>query len=375
MNARSAVLVFWVLQLATASAGAEDAAALAPFPPAMIVEGDACACGRAYGARFRDGIRSFLDAEIYDAFIGKPCSKERLLAYAAACGEVLRAECPLIAAEFMGIAEGAGLAFEEIVLINLHEELYHRAELPAKHSHCTAVAVGPPSSGDGHAYVGQTWDWLQSVAGKSAVVEWRRTQAASVLAYGFPGMPMGAGLNSEGIALCWTSAALETTGQSPRVGIPSYALIAHLLAQRDLEGVIREAQKNKHAGWFTFVIADGEGNLVNVEGSPQRVVVERSSGPLVRIGYGTREMSGAPPDGAIPQHPRCALMDDLLRQTAGRNRLAQLQQYFADPTRQINVGPGTIDMMVFDATKRTAYLSRGTSYGLQWRRFQFTKRP
>jgi hypothetical protein len=74
----------------------------------------------------------------------------------------------------------------------------------------------------------------------------------------------GRWVNSEGIALCWTSAALGQYGRSPRVGIPSYALIAHLLAQQDIESVIREAKKNKHAGWFTFVLADGDGNLVNI---------------------------------------------------------------------------------------------------------------
>ena len=57
-----------------------------------------------------------------------------------------------------------------------------------------------------------------------------------MLAYGFPGMAMGAGLNSDGIALCWTSANLDKKPkQSPRVGVPSYMLIAHLLAQSDVE--------------------------------------------------------------------------------------------------------------------------------------------
>ena len=41
------------------------------------------------------------------------------------------------------MAEGSGLRPEEIVLITLHEELYHRGVLP-KVPHCTAVSVGPP---------------------------------------------------------------------------------------------------------------------------------------------------------------------------------------------------------------------------------------
>jgi hypothetical protein len=329
----------------------------------------------AYGKRFREAIHSFLATEIDAAFIGKPASRDQLRHYAAACGKVVRQECPLIAEEFAGIAEAAGLTFEDIMLINLHEELYHRVNLPEsagpRHGHCTAVAVSPSDSGNAKTYVGQTWDWMESVAGKSAVLEWRREGGVSVLAYGFPGMPMGAGVSSAGIALCWTSAALGEKGQSPRVGIPSYVLIAHLLAQKDLESVIREARKNKHAGWFTFVMADGHGNLLNIEGSPTRVAIERAKQSLVRVFYGSQEMTGTAPGQPISAHPRCERMRSLLESSRGRNDLARLQEYFAQPKHRINEGKATIDLLVFDTSSRVAYVSRGTSYHLDWRTFEF----
>jgi hypothetical protein len=344
-------------------------------PPVTVIEGGAPERGAAYGGRFRDAIREFLASEIEAAFAGKPSSKEELIKYAAACGEVVRQECPLIAKEFAGIAKGAGLTFEEIVLINLHEELYHRAPVPVpdrpKPGHCTAVAVSASDSGDAKTYVGQTWDWMQSVAGKSRILEWRREGGVSVLAYGFPGMPMGAGLNSSGIALCWTSAALGDKDQSPCVGIPSYMLIAHLLAQRDLESVVREAKKNKHAGWFTFVMADGRGNLLNIEGSPGKIAIERANQRMSRVGYGTREMTGTEPDKTVPVHARCTLMLEHLQSSAGRNALAGLQKYFAAPEFRISEGKATIDMMVFDTTARVAYLSRGPAYHLDWHTFTF----
>jgi hypothetical protein len=344
--------------------------AVAEFAPASVFDGKPKDRGRAYGKQFREAIHEFLRKEIYEVFVGKPTTKEQMLGYAAACGKVVRAECPLVAEELEGIADGAGLTFDEVILINLHEELYHRTDLP-KQGHCTAVAVAPPDSGNKHAYVGQTWDWMQSVAGKSQVTEWRRVEEVSVLAYGFPGMPMGAGLNSEGIALCWTSADLGTKGKTPRVGIPSYTLIAHLLAQKDLDGVIKEVKKNKHAGWFTFVMGDGKGRLVNIEGSPERVVVESADGRLFRVSYGSREMTGAKPGERPRLHARCQKMYDLLDQSQGKNDLSRLQDYFADPKYAINAGKNTIDMMVFDTTVRVAYLSRGSSYKISWREFVF----
>ena len=352
-------------------AGAAD---VREIPDAIVIEGAPLERGRAYGKRFRDEIRSFLDEEILAPFSGKPSTREEMLAYAAACGAVVRDACPGIADEVRGIAEGAGLAFDEIVLIQLHEELYHRATLPGpKTGHCTAVAVASSDTGDGRTYVGQTWDWMESVAGKSRVIEWRRGEVASVLAYGFPGMPVGAGVSSAGIALCWTSAGLESGG-SPRVGIPSYTLIAHLLAQKDLDAVIREARKDRHAGWFTFVMADGSGRLLNIEGSPRGIVVEEAKTRLARVDHGSAEAGRVLRDGPVSLHPRCRKMYDLLEGSGGKNDLARLQDYFADKRFEINAGKPTIDMIVFDTTSRAAHVSRGSVYGVSWRRFAFDVR-
>src|SRR4030095_7509045 len=106
-----------------------------------------------------------------------------------------------------------------------------------------------------------------------------------VLAYSYPGLPFGAGMNSHGIAFCWTSAALKLKNQSPRVGLPSYVLIAHLLNQKDVDSLVREAKRDKQAGWFTFMFNDSQGNIVNIEGSPAGVVVEQSKGRMVRAEY------------------------------------------------------------------------------------------
>jgi len=368
-----AATLLWCTLVAIAL-GAFDQPSVTPFPAATLIEGKPRERGRAYGAVYREAIRDFLQNEIYSAFIGKPSSKEQLLEYAAACSKVVLEECPKVAEEFQGIAEGAGLSFPEVVLINLHEELYHRTELPPQ-GHCTAVAVAPPDTGNRHTYVGQTWDWMQTVAGKSGVMEWRRPEGVSVLAYGFPGMPMGAGVNSAGIALCWTSASLGKKGQMPRVGIPSYLFISHLLAQPDLDSVVRESRKNRHAGWFTFVMADGHGNLLNIEGSPDRVVIEPAKERLARVDYGSREMTGVKANERVPLQARCQHMYELLGESRGKNDLVRLQDYFADSRHQINVGKATIDMMVFDTTARTAYLSRGSSYQLSWRKFEFASRP
>ncbi|MBX9582931.1 MAG: C45 family peptidase [Gemmataceae bacterium] len=370
MLARFALLAAAPLLVVVPAGQAAPPTAAAEVPPAVVIAGTPKERGAAYGKQFHEGIRKFLDQEIYGAFIQKPSPKPEMLRYAAACGEVIAKECPEIHQELLGVAEGSGLTPDEVVLITLHEELYHRGVLP-KVPHCTAVAVGPPDTADGKTYVGQTWDWMETVAGWSSVVEWRRTEGPSLLAYGFPGLPVGAGVNANGIALCWTSADLGAEKLGVRVGLPSYVLLTHLLYQKDLDAVEAAAKRDQHAGWFTFVLADGAGNLLNVEGSPKGVVVERAKGHMARVSYGSRAMTQTPDGQPVKFQARCQKMYDLLRGSAGKADLRTLQGFFADPKCEISVGKATIDMMVFDCTDRTAYLSRGPSYKTDWKVFRF----
>ena len=154
--------------------------ALDEFPPVQVFAGTPRERGLAYGREFKDGINQFLEKEIYGAFIAPKRSKDTVRRYAAACGREIAGYSPEIHAELEGVAEGAGVALEEAVLITLHEELYHRGVLP-KVAHCTVVAAAPPVTGDGHAYLGQTWDWLESVYGTSRVLRWNRTAGPSSL--------------------------------------------------------------------------------------------------------------------------------------------------------------------------------------------------
>src|SRR5262249_25627029 len=138
---------------------------------------------------------------------------------------------------------------------------------------------------------------------------------------------------------------------------------------------IREVRKNKHAGWFTFVTADGEGHLVNIEGSPERIVVEPAEGRLVRVLYGSREMTGTRSSESVAYHARCRKMYDLLDNAQGKTALARLRASFAAPKSAITVGKAPIAMVVFDTPPRKAFLSRGPSYEVAWRTFLFAARP
>jgi hypothetical protein len=177
-------------------------------------------------------------------------------------------------------------------------------------------------------------------------------------------------LNSAGIALCWTSAPGQGI-PGPRVGIPSYVLIAQMLYQDTLDGAVSEARRAANAGWFTFVLADGEGRLVNVEGSPEELVVEPGRGHMARVGYGSRQMTRTAGEDAVEYHPQCRRMYDLLAGARGKLDRATLQGFFGDHQSTICKHFGTLDAMLFDTTAREAYVTRGPGCSGRWKTFTF----
>ena len=293
--------------------------------------------GRQYGSRFKDAIRAFLNKEILASFVGKPNAKESILRYAGACTKAVKEYSPLIFDEMEGMAEGSGLTLEETVLVTNHEELWHRGVIPAQ-DHCTVFGAAPPDTKDGDTFVCQTWDWMESVYGMSSMLHWKRTEGPSLLAYSYPGLWTGAGLNSAGLALCWHTGGGD--GKEPRVGIPAYVLIAQILYQDTFKGALEEVKRATHAGWFVYLLGDGQGNLATIRGTPKKldiVLDAKANGGRIR----------AEGDAKVD--------------------LARMQ----DNCPKVKVR-STIDAMVFNCAKKEAYVTRRAGASTPWKKFTFS---
>jgi isopenicillin-N N-acyltransferase-like protein len=346
--------------------------------------------GRQYGQKFKDAIAAFLDREIYQPHDKrrKDVSRNDLLAFAGACGKELKSYAPSLFEEYEGEAEGSGLKLEEVLLLSLHEECGRLSASLTTSEHCTVFAAGSKVTRDGATYIGQNWDWMPSVYGLSSMVHWQRSEGPSVLGYAYPGLWVGAGLNSAGIALCWTSGTMRGSMRrvkGPRVGIPSYALLTHLLYQDTLEGALQEAERAKHAGWFVFVLADGKGQLATVEATPERMVIKRPRDFTANADFACREIVGGPEDKPLQMIPRAQRMHDLLGSVRGKLDRKTLQgffadHHFADPSdarTTICLHPGTklggftLDSMLFNCTALEAYVERGPACSNRWQTFTF----
>ena len=257
------------------------------------------------------------------------------------------------------MAEGSGLRLEEVVLLSLHEEIHHRASCPRSSTARPSPPARPTPATATPTSARTGTGCRASTACRDAALE--AAGGAEPAGLRLPRPVGGAGLNSAGIALCWTSAG-NWGSSGPRVGIPSYVLIAQMLYQDTLQDAVAEARRATQAGWFTFVLADGKGRLANVEGTPERLAVEDARGHLARVGFGSRQMTGTPEGQPVKFHPQCQRMCDLLDGSRGKldRPACRASSATTSPRSASTRCPGfTLDSMLFDCTTREAYVSRG----------------
>lgn len=112
--------------------------------------------------------------------------------------------------EMHGIAEGAGVPFAGIVLMNARTEMVVGARKAADRSvpdGCTAALALPEATADGVLLHGQNWDWRADCAETGVLLRIRREDGPDILTFTEAGGLARSGLNSAGIGL--TANALE----------------------------------------------------------------------------------------------------------------------------------------------------------------------
>jgi len=233
------------------------------------VSGDPYERGHSYGETYRQNISRFLEEQYYDLYtLGKTreASKEDMLKFAKRYAPYIEGYSPEIFEEMRGLADGSGKAFEEIVLISMHEEksIFGEKDLM---KHCKVVAATGSATIDGETYIGQTWDagyqdfWEGD---QPLLLHERRSSGPDILAYNYPGLIAAAGINSEGISLTWTS-----TPRAPFVvGVPTYVIIGEVLRKKTIGEALQAIVNPKRAGSFKFTIADKNGEIYVIEATP-----------------------------------------------------------------------------------------------------------
>jgi len=218
--------------------------------------------GRKYGTHFKHLIAHLIQEGFYKELRART-TKRQLLRRAKRYAPFIEDYSPEIAEELKGLAEGSGRSYEEIIMINAYEEIDELA------GRCTAFAATGNATKDGKTYLGQNWDgvdWEWGGGEFALLLTIKRNDGVNILNYTSPGFLSCAGLNSNGIGICFNTVPRLAL----RVGVPTYIIVADVLRQKTIGEALNSVLRAKRAGCFNFVITD-ETELYDVEGTPDDV--------------------------------------------------------------------------------------------------------
>ena len=226
--------------------------------------------GQALRERIAHNLEVYFDRFLQEANVGRDEVLRRARRYAAA----IALQNQSYHAGMQGIAAGSGCTLDEIAALNVrYEILYYNRVLMAQNSRlvdgCTAFAVSPAESANGHLLMGQNWDWIPGVAG--AMLHTQHEDGLESIAFTEAGIFGGKiGLNSAGLGLAVngiTSMADDWT----RLRSPFHVRCYDILRQRRLDDARAVIAGEPRACSANYLIAQAPDQVLDVEAAPDLV--------------------------------------------------------------------------------------------------------
>ena len=240
----------------------------APFP-LIAVSGGPAERGRAHGAQAADRVAK--SAALYRGSLdrlGLPdAMRDR---YLSTMLERIAAFDPDYVTEMEGIADGAGVALLDVVLVNCRTELLQLAENGARlleaPDGCTGFVVLPEASADGGVIHAQNWDWKAECAETGVVLRIRRDDGPDILTFTEAGALARAGVNSAGIAI--TANYLECDRDYRSLGVPLPLIRRKVLEQSHFALAIQVVACTPKSASNNMMLSCAGGMAIDIECAP-----------------------------------------------------------------------------------------------------------
>jgi isopenicillin-N N-acyltransferase like protein len=237
--------------------------------PHVRIEGGARERGRAYGEQAADRVRRSIDAyrEVFLAYAGWHWAQ--VVEHARLYADPIMRFDPAYLEEIRGIAEGAEVDEADVLAINVRTEVMFAAKARAAErrvGECSAFAVTPVRSADGHTLIGQNWDWLLHSAETVVVVEARQPDRPDYVTVVEAGLLAKTGMNSSGIGL--VTNALVSAHDRGDPGVPYHVALRAILDAETISDAYAVLQRARRSSSANYLIAHRDGQAVNIEGAP-----------------------------------------------------------------------------------------------------------
>jgi isopenicillin-N N-acyltransferase-like protein len=194
--------------------------------------------------------------------------------------------------EMRGIAEGADVPFEDVVLLNARTEILKlanpkiraRLKAPDEPDGCTGVVVMPQASANGRLIHAQNWDWKRECAETAVVLKVRRDDGPDLMTFTEAGALGRCGFNAVGIAI--TANYLQSDRDYRQVGVPLALIRRKVLEQEHLALAMRAVYCTKKSAANNMIVSHREGVAIDFECAPDETFqVHPQNGLLVHANH------------------------------------------------------------------------------------------
>ena len=344
--------------------------------------------GRQYGAaaatRVRRSVRCYRD--LYRRWLGWDWPRARREAdrYTGA----IEHAAPGQLEEMRGIAEGAGLELGDVLAINVRTELLAGARVdpslaPRRSDGCTAVAVLPEATANGHTLLAQNWDWLAATVDTVVVLEVERSDGPGYVTVVEAGLLAKVSMSSAGLGVCTNF--LLTDDDPGAGGLPYHSTLRALLDAETLSGALGVLRAITPASSANYLLGHEKGVAVDVEVAPGRLstlsLIAPEQGLLTHANhFRAADVRDLAPVVAPCSEPRERRLDAMLRGRTGhicqRDLKAALSDhqaypksvcYHEDPREDPADRSITAASIVMDLDARTIALTSGNPCASDYR--------
>ncbi|WBL81425.1 C45 family peptidase [Bradyrhizobium xenonodulans] len=205
---------------------------------------------------------------------------------------VIEAFEPSYIEEMRGIAEGADIPFEDIVLLNARTEIIKlanpairaRLKTPEDPDGCTGVVVMPQATANDRLIHAQNWDWKRECAETAVVLKVRRDDGPDLMTFTEAGALGRCGFNAVGIAI--TANYLESDRDYRRVGVPLALIRRKVLENEHLALAMRTVYCTQKSAANNMIVSHREGVAIDFECAPDETFqVHPQNGLLVHANH------------------------------------------------------------------------------------------
>ena len=177
--------------------------------------------------------------------------------------------------EMRGIAAGAQIEFEAIVLLNARTEILQMATRRARAGAkliddepdgCTGIVALPQATRDGRLIHAQNWDWKAECAETCVVLKIRRDDGPDVLTFTEAGALGRCGLNSVGVAI--TANYLECERDYRELGVPLALIRRKMLEQQHFALALRSVCVTRKSASNNMMVSHAQGLAIDFECAP-----------------------------------------------------------------------------------------------------------